>query len=68
MARGIELLYLASTVFRFIPGLIDRVYEGTQRGVTAILIYMPVHDVQDKGLRHPLRVRLVTCDEHRAYY
>ena len=29
---------------------------------------VPVHDVQDKGLRHLLIVRLVIFDEYRAYY
>ncbi len=39
------------------PGPIDRVDKRT---------YVPMHDVQDKGLGHPMITRLVIFDEHRA--
>ena len=41
------------------PGPIDRADKRT---------YVPMHDAQDKDLRHPLIIRLVISDEHRAYY
>jgi hypothetical protein len=57
-AKDIEVFdLLGLKSFPFMPGPIDRVEKRT---------YVPMHDVQDKDLGHPMISRLVIFDEHRA--